>query len=145
MLSVEEILESCSRYKQKHVVITGGEPLMHDLRHVVAGFKSKGYVVQIETSGTKDVSQVDANVWLTVSPKGTPHESALSRANEIIYPLTNMDGIKTLQQEIAPKIKSHIPIYLHAIGSQRLLSQAVQASFKYNYLLADCTKLVATA
>jgi 7-carboxy-7-deazaguanine synthase len=137
MLTREEIFDACAKFRQRHVVITGGEPLLHNLRPVVQGFRFKGYTVQIETSGTKNVDDLDPSVWLSVSPKPNAMDAAISRANEIIYPLTNMDSLQHLQKEIAPKIKPNIPIYLHPIGSQRLVSQATAAAFKFNYCVAD--------
>jgi 7-carboxy-7-deazaguanine synthase len=49
------------------VVITGGEPLMHDLTALTKGLKSVGLRVHLETSGTHPLSgQFD---WVTFSPK----------------------------------------------------------------------------
>src|ERR1700730_18350176 len=38
------------------VVITGGEPLLHDLNELTAQLKAKGYQTNIETSGSSPIS-----------------------------------------------------------------------------------------
>lgn len=49
------------------VVITGGEPLLHDLGALTAGLKKRGLKVHIETSGSSPLSgSLD---WITLSPK----------------------------------------------------------------------------
>ena len=48
-------------------VITGGEPLLHNLEPLTVRLKSKGLQVHIETSGSSPLSgQLD---WITLSPK----------------------------------------------------------------------------
>ena len=48
-------------------VITGGEPLLHDLKPLTNSLKKRGLKVHIETSGSSPLSgQLD---WITLSPK----------------------------------------------------------------------------
>ncbi|MCH8569398.1 MAG: 7-carboxy-7-deazaguanine synthase QueE [Balneolales bacterium] len=48
-------------------VITGGEPLLHDLTALTNSFKRRGLAVHIETSGSSPLSgSLD---WITLSPK----------------------------------------------------------------------------
>ncbi|HRD01352.1 MAG TPA: 7-carboxy-7-deazaguanine synthase QueE [Candidatus Saccharicenans sp.] len=55
------------RYKTNWVSLTGGEPLLQDIRPLVDRLKRAGFKIQIETNGTKPLNfLVD---WLTVSPK----------------------------------------------------------------------------
>lgn len=49
------------------VVVTGGEPAMHDLGPLTDGLRKAGLVSHIETSGTHPVSGVWD--WVTLSPK----------------------------------------------------------------------------
>ncbi|WP_416674648.1 7-carboxy-7-deazaguanine synthase QueE [Egbenema bharatensis] len=65
------------------VVITGGEPLMHDLTDLTGGLKSAGLQVHLETSGTHPFSgQFD---WVTFSPKRSklPHASIYAQVSEL--------------------------------------------------------------
>lgn len=65
------------------VVITGGEPLMHDLSSLSNGLRVAGLRVHLETSGAPPFSgNFD---WVTFSPKRfkPPHESIYSRVSEL--------------------------------------------------------------
>ena len=67
MLSIDEITDEASLYKSRMAVITGGEPLMHDLAELTNQLKVKGFGVHIETSGAHPISgEYD---WITLSPK----------------------------------------------------------------------------
>jgi organic radical activating enzyme len=62
-----EILKRAEDSGAKIVVITGGEPLLHDLTPLTTLLKAKGFKVHIETSGS---SQLSGNLdWITLSPK----------------------------------------------------------------------------
>jgi 7-carboxy-7-deazaguanine synthase len=142
MLSVEEILGACSKFRQKHVVVTGGEPLLHDVLPLAQKLLSVGYRVQIETSGTREVIGVAQQLWYSVSPKFHPtlplKQSTLQRADEIIYPVLNSTSIPRLQSEVIPHLRKHVPVYLHVVnGDARLVSKAMAASFSHNYLLTS--------
>lgn len=79
-------------YTAKHVVITGGEPCIYDLRPLTQALEASSYQCQIETSGTSEIQATEAT-WVTVSPKINMKgklpvlEKALSRANEIKHPV----------------------------------------------------------
>lgn len=133
-----EIVGGCAKFRQRNVVITGGEPLMHDVTELVQALTTCRYVVQLETSGTREVPPLP-NVWVTVSPKFTPGRpllrEALKRADEIVFPLIDTFSLSRLQQEVIPFVRRAIPIYLHVLGSARLIAQAATAAFQYNYRL----------
>jgi organic radical activating enzyme len=65
------------------VVITGGEPLMHDLSSLSNGLRAAGLRVHLETSGAHLFS--GSFDWVTFSPKRSkpPHESIYSRVSEL--------------------------------------------------------------
>lgn len=79
-------------YTARHIVITGGEPAMYDLRSLGEVLENAGYRLQIETSGTFEI-KVTADTWVTVSPKlDMPggylvRPDCMKRANEIKYPI----------------------------------------------------------
>lgn len=65
------------------VVITGGEPLMHDLTELTQQLKAKGLQVHLETSGSHPFSgNFD---WVTFSPKHFkhPHASIYEQVSEL--------------------------------------------------------------
>ncbi|MGL4614440.1 MAG: 7-carboxy-7-deazaguanine synthase QueE [Shewanella sp.] len=90
-------------FTARHVVITGGEPCMYDLRPLTHTLHQHGFATQIETSGTFEV-RCDASTWVTVSPKvnmkgGYPVLcQALNRANEIKHPLATEHHLTELDE-----------------------------------------------
>jgi 7-cyano-7-deazaguanosine (preQ0) biosynthesis protein QueE len=72
-LSTDAVLEKVLGYGCKHLVLTGGEPLLHQkvLAPVLARLKTAGFYVEVETNGTvapgaETIEQVDC---FNVSPK----------------------------------------------------------------------------
>ena len=55
-ITVRHILENIKLYKPAFVVITGGEPLLHNLDDLTTGIRSLGLPVHIETSGSSAIS-----------------------------------------------------------------------------------------
>lgn len=88
-------------FTASHIVITGGEPCLHDLTAMTYELNSVGYSTQIETSGTFDVLCSD-KTWVTVSPKLKMKaglvvlSQALNRANEIKHPVATQAHIDDL-------------------------------------------------
>ena len=62
--------------------LTGGEPLVYELSHLLLGKPSFLYHLHIETSGTVE-KLIPSWVWLTVSPKAGALEVMLKRADEV--------------------------------------------------------------
>lgn len=93
-------------YLAKHVVITGGEPCMYDLRGLTLLLHDNGFTTQIETSGTFEIF-CDDRTYVTVSPKINMRggfevlTSALERANEIKHPIAMQKHIDELDALLA--------------------------------------------
>ncbi|TVQ14130.1 MAG: radical SAM protein [Balneolaceae bacterium] len=67
LIAVGDLVEAARSSGAPFVVITGGEPLMHDLEPLSLALKNAGMSVHIETSGSSPVSgHLD---WVTLSPK----------------------------------------------------------------------------
>ncbi|MCU0376448.1 MAG: 7-carboxy-7-deazaguanine synthase QueE [Chitinophagaceae bacterium] len=67
VLTVAEIVAQAAAHPARVAVITGGEPLMHDLGALTQALKQEGFTVHIETSGAHPVSgELD---WICLSPK----------------------------------------------------------------------------
>lgn len=83
LMSVDEIVGHIKSTPAKLVVVTGGEPLMHDLNALTSGLKQNNYEVNIETSGAYALSG-DFD-WVCVSPKKfkAPLPEILPYANEL--------------------------------------------------------------
>jgi 7-carboxy-7-deazaguanine synthase len=88
-MSVSEILDGM---KQRHICLTGGEPLIHQKRLVELGFFQKAFqhhhMIHIETSGTILLLSSlthDSRIWITVAPKWQCLNAMLQLANEVKY------------------------------------------------------------
>ena len=93
-------------YSAQHVVITGGEPCIHDLTPLTNYLEQNGYRCQIETSGTHEV-RCSPQTWVTVSPKVNMRggmvvlDQALQRADEIKHPVAREKDIDALDALLA--------------------------------------------
>lgn len=91
-LTVQELVDAAKDSGAPFVVITGGEPLLHDLLPLTLGLKSVGLKVHIETSGSSPLSgQLD---WITLSPKRfkKPTSEVFDYVDELkVVVLTNKD------------------------------------------------------
>lgn len=67
--SIESLVEEVKQTAAKLVVITGGEPLMHDLETLTAALQSAGFETNIETSGSHPLS--GHWNWICLSPKNS--------------------------------------------------------------------------
>jgi len=83
------------------VVITGGEPLMHDLTALTAALKEKGFETNIETSGAHPLS--GAWDWICLSPKKfkAPLPEVVPFANELKVVIFNQSDFLWAEQYAA--------------------------------------------
>ncbi|WP_240985447.1 7-carboxy-7-deazaguanine synthase QueE [Acididesulfobacillus acetoxydans] len=66
-LTAKEIL---AEIHLEHVIVTGGEPLLHDLNGLFAALQHAGKKIHVETNGTQPWREsYPPDIWLTVSPK----------------------------------------------------------------------------
>lgn len=93
------------------VVITGGEPLMHDLRELTSVLKSAGLRTHIETSGAHPLSG-DWD-WICLSPKKfkAPLPSLLPMAHELKVIIFNKSDF-AWAEEYAAKVSPSCKLYL---------------------------------
>jgi len=81
--SAEELAAEAAASRPEFVVLTGGEPCIHDLGPLVAALAAKGLSAHLETCGAFPVPAGLA--WVTVSPKWAkpPTAEALAAADEL--------------------------------------------------------------
>jgi organic radical activating enzyme len=110
--SISEIVDWVkSSMKEGIVVITGGEPLMHDLNSLTSVLKNEGYAIHLETSGTQKLTgDID---WICLSPKKfkAPLEEAFETADElkvIVYHKSDLEWALQLKS----KTKLSCKLYL---------------------------------
>ena len=109
----------------KHVVITGGEPAIYDLRPLCQALEELGKDIQIETSGTWKL-RVSDNTWVTLSPKidmpggKVVLNECVSRANEIKMPIGKMADIHKLKSFLENNlVPENIPIWLQPLSQNK--------------------------
>ncbi|HEY9643256.1 MAG TPA: 7-carboxy-7-deazaguanine synthase QueE [Coleofasciculaceae cyanobacterium] len=87
--SVADLVTEAAATNPAIVVVTGGEPLMHDLSALSTGLKAAGLRVHLETSGAHPFS--GSFDWVTFSPKPfkSPHDSIYCQASELKVVVSN--------------------------------------------------------
>lgn len=82
-LKLSLLVETVKASGAKTVVITGGEPLLHDLFALTGALKEEGIKIHIETSGSSPMT--GAFDWVTLSPKRykPPVRSIYSQVDEL--------------------------------------------------------------
>ncbi len=71
-MTVDDIISAIGEYSCKHLVLTGGEPLLHIQKgELLSELKKEGYFIQIETNGTVALEEKSSKYldWITCSPK----------------------------------------------------------------------------
>ena len=81
--SIDEITNEIKKFSTDLVIITGGEPLMHNLTDLTSALKKLGKKIHIETSGTHPVSGYFD--WICFSPKKfkKPLDDFFKMSNEL--------------------------------------------------------------
>ncbi len=81
--SIEQILDEVKKYPADIVVVTGGEPLMHNLKALTTSLRKNGKRTHLETSGTYPIT--GSWDWICVSPKKfkVPLSEVLYQAQEL--------------------------------------------------------------
>ena len=94
MVTVDAMVDWVVASGVRIAVITGGEPLMHDLTTLTAALREKGIRTHVETSGAHPLSGVWD--WICLSPKKfkAPLPGLIASANElkvVLYNKTDFD------------------------------------------------------
>jgi len=99
--STDELVSAVQEANPAIVIVTGGEPLMHDLFPLTNALNKGGMQVHLETSGAHPFSG-DFD-WVTFSPKQfkAPHQSIYAHTSEIKVVVTNEYDLKWAQQQAA--------------------------------------------
>jgi 7-carboxy-7-deazaguanine synthase len=104
-VAIQQIVAEAARYPGRLAVVTGGEPLMHNLDELTLALHDAGFQTNIETSGAYPLSgNWD---WICFSPKKfkAPHESIYSAAHElkvVIYHPSDLAWAETFAEKVRP-------------------------------------------
>ncbi len=95
------------------VVITGGEPLLHNLNELTAALQQAGFETNIETSGSSALSG-NWN-WICLSPKkfNAPLQEVIVAANELKVVVFNKHDFEWAET-YAAQVNANCKLYLQA-------------------------------
>ncbi|MFT4697060.1 MAG: 7-carboxy-7-deazaguanine synthase [Flavobacteriaceae bacterium] len=113
----ETIVSNASKFSNT-VVVTGGEPLIWDMKPLTSLFKEKGMTVHIETSGAYQLTgQWD---WICLSPKKNklPKEDVYLKADELKMIIFNKDDFRFAEEQ-AERVSKDCILYLQPEWSNR--------------------------
>ena len=111
LIAIDDLMSIVEKYPGRLVVITGGEPLMHDLTTLTEALKLKGFEINIETSGAYALSgTLD---WICLSPKKfkSPLPEVVPYANELKVVIFNQSDFKWAEQYavmVSPQCKLYL-------------------------------------
>lgn len=91
-MEAAEIVEKVCGFPARHVVVTGGEPLLHLDSELIEALHKAGCFIQIETNGSLPVpAGVD---WITCSPKEQPWNIGDIDELKIVYQNQDLERFK---------------------------------------------------
>ena len=109
-------------------VITGGEPLMHNLTGLTEQLKSIGVRTHIETSGAHPLS--GSWDWICLSPKKfkAPREEVIKRANELKVVVYNKSDFEWAEK-YAALVSPDCLLYLQPEWSKASVMNSLMVSY----------------
>lgn len=110
-VAITEMVDRATAAGGKIVVITGGEPAMHDLAPLTTALQQAGMRTHIETSGVYPLTGTWN--WVCFSPKKfkTPHESIFENADELKIIVFNKSDL-AWAEELAKKVRPSCQLFL---------------------------------
>jgi len=109
--SIDYLISEIKKTPAKIVVITGGEPLMHDLSELTKQLQQRGYETNLETSAAYSLS--GSWNWICVSPKKfkAPLPEILPKADELKVVIFNQSDF-AWAEKYAKQVSSKCKLYL---------------------------------
>ena len=109
--SIQELLSEVKKTPAQIAVITGGEPLLHNLDELTEEFQEAGIKMHIETSGAHSLSGLWD--WICLSPKKfkAPLEPILHLANElkvVIFNKSDFEWAEKYAALVSPSCKLYL-------------------------------------
>ena len=108
LINITSIVAEAKKYPGRLAVITGGEPLMHDLSELTTALQEAGFETNMETSGSSPLSgEWD---WICLSPKKfkAPLPESIPAANElkiVVFNLHDFDWAETYAAQVNKECK----------------------------------------
>lgn len=137
--TVEQLRDQVLQTPAEMVVITGGEPLLHDLEALTTALQQAGLETNIETSGSSPLS--GHWNWICLSPKKfkAPLPEVMPYANElkvIIYNRTDFAWGEKYAEQVSPGCKLYLqPEWSKANEMTPLIVDYIKANPKWELSL----------
>jgi len=111
LVSIQGLIDEVKKTPTEIVVITGGEPLMHDLTELTRELHEAGYKTNLETSGSSPLTGTWD--WICLSPKKfkSPLPSILPLANELKVVIYNRSDFEWAER-FAAQVSSDCKLFL---------------------------------
>ena len=111
VLNIDDLVLNIQQTSAKLVVITGGEPLMHNLDALTSALQAKGLETNIETSGAHPLSGTWD--WICLSPKKfkAPLPEILPHAHElkvVVFNQSDFDWAEQYAALVSPACKLYL-------------------------------------
>jgi 7-carboxy-7-deazaguanine synthase len=109
--TLDEIVQEAAQFPARIAVVTGGEPLMHQLDALTGALRESGFQTHLETSGSSPLSgQWD---WICLSPKKFkfPLPEVMTRAHElkvVIFNKSDFDWAEKHAALVNPECKLYL-------------------------------------
>ncbi len=138
-LSIEKIVEEALKYPGRLAVITGGEPLMHELDELTKALQDVGFETNIETSGSSNLSG-NWN-WICLSPKKfkAPLPAIVPLANElkvVVFNKHDFEWAETYAKAVNENCKLYLqPEWDKAAEITPVIVAYIQANPKWSLCL----------
>lgn len=124
-IAVDTLVASAKATRAEFVVITGGEPAIHDLQPLTEALRDAGLPAHLETSGAFPIKgEFD---WITLSPKRwkLPLRENLAQANEFKIIVDQIEAIEEYSKAIPTATTT--PVWLHPEWSQHQKPEILNA------------------
>ncbi len=111
VLSVEEIVAAATAHPSRIAIVTGGEPLLHQLDPLTTALKAARFQTHIETSGSSPMS--GSWDWVCLSPKKfkAPLAESVKAANElkvVVFNKSDFDWANSFVNDVNTDCKKYL-------------------------------------
>jgi organic radical activating enzyme len=111
VLSVEEIVAAAVAHPSRIAIVTGGEPLLHQLDPLTTALRAAGFQTHIETSGSSPMS--GSWDWVCLSPKKfkAPLAESMKAADElkvVVFNKSDFDWANSFVNDVNTDCKKYL-------------------------------------
>lgn len=111
LLEIDFLVEQVKQAGSPIAVITGGEPLLHDLQELTRQLQDAGFKTHMETSGSSSLS--GSWDWITLSPKKfkPPLTEVVIKANElkvVVFNKSDFEWAEKWAAQVSPGCKLYL-------------------------------------